>query len=134
MKRSLLAGFALLLPLHSVLAVTTFPCRPNELRRVHVSAFVDSPSTSAPHRLSELQYQQECIAWEARVQPKAEFATPTAEVAAGVFVLSFSPKLGGGRSSHERSADRPVTNPPEPSSLLSPAPRRFSLRPSDFSR
>jgi hypothetical protein len=56
------------------------PCERTRLGPVGVTAFAGS-------RRTELDVQRDCLAWEATVQPRAEFLPPSRSSAPGTFAL-----------------------------------------------
>ena len=130
MKRMLLLTFTALLPLNSVRAATVYPCKPNELGRFHLPTLLDStPSVG----VAEPQIQQECIAWEAVIQPKGAFS--------GAFILRpealslvFSPRLGAEPSTPVAKAAAPASSSGAQGGLPPPslAPKAFSFKPTDL--
>lgn len=133
MKRMLVLSFTALLPFTSVNAATTYPCKPNELGRFHLATLPDSKPSAMGDGVPELHLQQECIAWEAVIQPKAEFSGAFI-LRPGTLSMVFSPRLGAEPRTPVAKAAAPTSSSgaqgaPVPPSLT---PKAFSFKPTDF--
>lgn len=134
MKRPLLMALLVLATFRAAVADTP-PCKSNELKRTHLPAFVGPRSRGGSGSSSELQIQERCIAWEAVVQPKADFGG-AAVLRPGMAALLFAPNFKPATTLPRLQIPSPGDAPPTSESPLlldfGSTPQRFSFKLSDF--